>query len=591
MILALLFLIQSVNSIAPNIRKYPSVQTYSHCARFGPYGDDLSSFLIEWNFVPQSAYLDVRFTAKNEKGFVGLGFTRNGEYQIVSGYPQSDLACVRAMYNSFIYVDSLGNPYNYDVEIPGQHMEVRDYDVRMQLKRNLTIGGKQLILRPSTVFNFTLLWAYRIKSVVEGMCNDFDLVRDKTEAATFSVVLGAQQYSSNGGTCSPYSGRLTTVRRPLDSRAGFFSGETHQNKRIAVLFIGGGIPLESGKHAPTLDSNGYVRVGEGGNDACHSSRRLAYCRWFGFRDSVGGIAYYEVSFGNAKSSTAYVPWTDVGSVNSVSMSVSLPINGTIVCSVRAYNYAGLYKQVRSRVARILNDGVPLKGYVNDGISPNSDISAQKSSTTISAIWMNWVTEDHATKNLITGQWTYNAFEYAIGIYGTGNVTGIKNWQPVQKSSVVVTNLRLRHNVRYYVSVRSKNCAGVYSTASSNGVLVDLQPPLGGVVYDGNVTFKDAKYIQKNWGVSASWSGFVDTASGINHYEWAVGTRNPRVYGPTTELMSWHPVGLQQFASNKTLKLATRRLTIGTSVYVHVRAVDNAGWSSTVSSNGTRVTGY
>jgi hypothetical protein len=496
------------------------------------------------------------------------------------------------MYSSYLTLDADANPYNYDIEVPMQHVDSGDYDVQLQLRRNLTIGGKPLLATPSMPFNFTILWAYRIHSVMKGMCNDFTNIPKVTEAASFSIVLGASQYKSRGpNTCNNYKGKLSALRRALSGSEGFFAGENHQNQRIAILYIGGGLPLASGKNVPIFDSaQGYVLVGEGGNDVCHASVTVAYGRWKGFRDPVGGIAYYEVSFGSPYDLQQYLPWTDVGSAASVAKSVDLPKNGTIILTVRAYNYAGRYIEVRSRAAHILSGSAPMFGVVYDGTSFKTDISAQRSGTTISATWPLWRTEDYSTKSLTTGQWTHNPFEYAIGILGK-NATAIKNWQPTTSTFVTLTNLKLRHNVRYYVSVRAKNCAGAMSTAASNGVLVDLYPPTKGQVYDGNVTYRDTKYLQVNSGVYASWGGFTDTSSGINHYEWAVGTKDPKQYGTTTELLSWRHVGLQTYAYNISLRKATKRLSIGSTVWVHVRAIDNVGWSTTASSNGTQVIGY
>ena len=270
----LLVLISGVLGKPPPIRTYGPESTFSNCLQLGPYASDVNTvFRVEWNFAHSARTLDVRFTARNNRGFVGLGFVRGDQSQIVLGHPTTDLRCVQAMYNSYLPLDADARPYNYDIEVPMQHIEDRDYDVRIQLRRNLTLGGKKVLANPNAPFNFTILWAYRIHSVVSGMCNDFSMVPQYTEAATFSVILGSSQYANPGGNpsmCKVFRGRLTAQRRALDRSAGFFAAENHQNNRIAVLFIGGGLPLESGRNAPLFNSvEGYVQVGS--NSVCHAS--------------------------------------------------------------------------------------------------------------------------------------------------------------------------------------------------------------------------------------------------------------------------------------------------------------------------------
>ena len=73
--------------------------------------------------------------------------------------------------------------------------------------------------------------------------------------------------------------------------------------------------------------------------------------------------------------------------------------------------------------------------------------------------------------------------------------------------------------RYFITVQCTNGAGVVATLVSNGVTVDITPPKAGVVIDGKEM--DSEYFNAAEEVTASWSKFLDTESGIESYAVAV----------------------------------------------------------------------
>lgn len=69
------------------------------------------------------------------------------------------------------------------------------------------------------------------------------------------------------------------------------------------------------------------------------------------------------------------------------------------------------------------------------------------------------------------------------------------------------------------------------------IQVDLQPPEPGTLWDGYARH-DEIYTKDNQTVSASWHGFFDATSGIDHYELAFGSK------PLTgDLIPWTVIGL------------------------------------------------
>ncbi len=56
--------------------------------------------------------------------------------------------------------------------------------------------------------------------------------------------------------------------------------------------------------------------------------------------------------------------------------------------------------------------------------------------------------------------------------------------PKTQTHYVFTNLSLENGQRYFASVRAYNKAGLHTTISSDGFIVDTESPRPGVAYDG-----------------------------------------------------------------------------------------------------------
>ena len=92
---------------------------------------------------------------------------------------------------------------------------------------------------------------------------------------------------------------------------------------------------------------------------------------------------------------------------------------------------------------------------------------------------------------------------------------------------------LREGLAFYVTVTGVNMLGLETTLTSRQVVVDWTPPIAGDVVDGNLTspeseeFIDVDYQSDTGVLSAHWSGFKDTQSGIVEYQWCVGKAQGR----------------------------------------------------------------
>ncbi|XP_078682372.1 uncharacterized protein LOC144916849 [Branchiostoma floridae x Branchiostoma belcheri] len=145
--------------------------------------------------------------------------------------------------------------------------------------------------------------------------------------------------------------------------------------------------------------------------------------------------------------------------------------------------------------------------------------------------------------------------------------------------ILLQGLTLEPNVKYYSNVRAFNHAGMHTTVSSDGVLVDIERPTAGVVQDG-FGLHDADYQNSSCRVAATWHGFSDLQSFIHHYTCCFGTAPGR-----DDVWPCEDVGLRLSLTRD----IPCTLQNGTRYYTTVYAVDAAGlWSPPAVSDGITV---
>ena len=88
------------------------------------------------------------------------------------------------------------------------------------------------------------------------------------------------------------------------------------------------------------------------------------------------------------------------------------------------------------------------------------------------------------------------------------------------TSLTIPTAAMEPGTRYYVSVRAWNQAGLQTTVVSDGVLIDVTPPAGGVVFPSR--HYGNRYAQSSTTtLAASWHSFEDRHSGVTSYHAAI----------------------------------------------------------------------
>lgn len=169
-------------------------------------------------------------------------------------------------------------------------------------------------------------------------------------------------------------------------------------------------------------------------------------------------------------------------------------------------------------------------------------------------------------------------EYDVGVGETPGSDGLLQFTPLGNiSSAILTGIKLANNRQYFTTIRSTNSLGMRSWSISNGFLVDLTPPLAGVVFDGS-GYMDISAQPDGESTFVHHFGFHDPQSFIHHYQLAI-----TPYPTPPDNTSFFDVGIQLRSSLNSLDLKA-----GETYYSHVAAVNGAGARTVVSSNGFTV---
>ena len=277
------------------------------------------------------------------------------------------------------------------------------------------------------------------------------------------------------------------------------------------------------------------------------------------------IYFYEYSIGSSAGDTSIMGWTDNGSDISVTVdSLSLSHEQILYGNVRVIDLAGNVSEVTSSDGITVDTVSPKSGAVIEGFEVDLDFTA-----TLDSITATWFGFSDVLSDI-------SHYEYSVGTTFSGS--DILGWTFTDDTSMVLNDVTLENGSQYFVSVRAYDLAfNVSDSISSNGVITDIDVPITGVVHDG--LEEDEVWTNSFNTLSANWTGFEDSISGIEFYEYAIGTSQD-----DSDIVDWINIGTDTFFVNDDLELIS-----GYQYFSSIRATDYAGnLSSVVVSNGTMV---
>ena len=267
----------------------------------------------------------------------------------------------------------------------------------------------------------------------------------------------------------------------------------------------------------TLPSQGVVHDGIIEPDRKYqSSLSSIAANWEGIWDLDSGVEKFEWSIGTSEHEKTSVQWyTDVGlSTHVRSQRVLRLLSGTkYYVHLKVTNQAGAVRELVSD--GVIVDGTPpIPSTIRPGFGSQSEwkYSEQENafySGTASGIAVYWTRFSEPESEI----WYY---KWAIGTSKCGTqVQPLINIGRSNSANTTMTDLVFKPGVKYYVTVVSKNKAGLVSQACSDALVFDSTLPIPGNVYVGQLSSRNGgKTFISNKGVTILWTEFEDQESGI-----------------------------------------------------------------------------
>jgi hypothetical protein len=316
-------------------------------------------------------------------------------------------------------------------------------------------------------------------------------------------------------------------------------------------------------HTPPRAGSILVTSHTGTEKTYFSSDEDPRVTWFDFEDMESGIEIYEISV--LQSNTSMLKYTFNSTQVQFDISLrSLPPGTGYIIIFNAINYAGLVTTVYSKPFTIdntppfytgLQEALPRRSY-------------QSHSDTLKASWERFADNESPVEF------------YEIGVGTRASRDDIHKFTRTGlRKDFEFTALDLKNNQGYYVTVRASNAAGLMTSLLLQVLVVDQTAPTGqnGSVKDGG-SERDIDFISINDSVSATWENITDLESGVDKFEYCVGTtRFNCLIKPFTSI-----------GQNTSFVCQDCKIHGDVKVFSRVRATNKAGLSAIFSSDGVTV---
>ncbi|XP_062598765.1 uncharacterized protein LOC134260192, partial [Saccostrea cucullata] len=303
---------------------------------------------------------------------------------------------------------------------------------------------------------------------------------------------------------------------------------------------------------------------------CQIPQTYLEARVASWGDAESGIDRYQVAVGCDGKSTNILKFSN-WIINDVILIPNLDmITGSrVVVTVRAFNKAGLYGQVKSDPVIISPNP---KLYVYDGPT-EIDIDYQKS---LSSIEGNWRYSDNC--HIESVEWGVESIDGKV----------IQKFQPVPSAlhHFYSDLIDLQNGVTYINIIRTIDVLGRVRESRSNGLAVKIQPPTPATVRDGSDD--DLDYQESTNELQINWDSFgkpnsKDPTERIVRYEVALGN-DVRFEETRSNVHYFLDAGLSNNYVFKGLNLTSKTVTY----YATVRAYSQAGSFQDGISDGIKV---
>ncbi|KAI6660256.1 hypothetical protein LOD99_10426 [Oopsacas minuta] len=290
-------------------------------------------------------------------------------------------------------------------------------------------------------------------------------------------------------------------------------------------------------------------------------------KWEEFIDGETPMEYYEIGLGENRGQINIMNYLNVGLVDEYYIEgLDLTRYTSIYVIVRGFNRLGLLQVANSQEIYISLHN-PITAIVYDG-SNSEDLEAQSGTSYIEA---SWDFNDYCPG--VNYSWAIFYF----------NQTFIQNYTTVITRDSSNDNLALGHESRVYVIVNFASPLGYIRSARSNGITVQVEPLIPGIVYDGPYPGVDFNHQASLTTIIANWNSFGGTnptrlSEKVIQYELGIGNE-------TTGDGRFNVVALHSVYLNTSITMDGLTLELDVIYYVTVRATSGTFSIATVTSNG------
>ena len=266
--------------------------------------------------------------------------------------------------------------------------------------------------------------------------------------------------------------------------------------------------------------------------------------WSGFKDNLSGISKYEwsIQYSSGLFITKLLEWTETGlDTTAMDSTLTFEEDRPYFTFIRATDYAGNISQEAFSDGFIVTQNAPTATFSADAVDATNDSTFTvyvNFSDNVSGFDQGDIVISNGTADAFTGSGKEYSFEAT----------------PIDEGKVIIT---VGDGI-------AKNPDGIGNIGGQFTMVYDITKPLAGLVIDGRL--EDLNWSSDVGSLTATWTGFTDSLSGIGNYEYSIGKTSG-----AKDVLGWTIV------ENDTTVTATElTLEDGTTYYTTVHAIDRAG---------------
>ncbi|XP_022103294.1 uncharacterized protein LOC110986022 [Acanthaster planci] len=249
-------------------------------------------------------------------------------------------------------------------------------------------------------------------------------------------------------------------------------------------------------------------------------------------DPESHLFEYHLAAGRTPRDKSLRDWEAHVTAEQLFMDFKIPSGIPCWVKVRAVNNVDLRTIDHADEPILVDDSPPIAGDLFDGPYAGQDLVFTKDRNKICANWYNWYDPESGI------------FSYLWAVGTQPSLSNVVNTVKVSRREHKACSgyVTLQHGETYYSTLVAFH--GGYDklnvTASSNGVTVDLTPPIQGNVYDGLLPgHTDLDFSSRPATVEAQWHGFYDPDSGIKDYQVTVYRKQGSSFNSTSDFEVIH----------------------------------------------------